>query len=118
VPLGRPFDAVDRVKAGVKPLGAVGRRYLMREHIAGFIVKSFFIVLIAEVVILSPPVHPGIGQPVKNLAGVVLGPVRGQILAGIPGIDIPGIFASLAQAPFFPFIGFFRRDSGGNIFAL
>ena len=73
VALARAVDAVGPVQAGVEPLRRVGRRLLRREHVAELVEEGAASSSRVEIAALPAPIGPGAGEPVEDLAGVVLG---------------------------------------------
>ena len=72
MPLGRSLDAVDRMEAGIEPLGAVGRRHLMGEHVEQLVVKGRRVFLRVEVAGMLAPLDPGVGESMEDLARIHL----------------------------------------------
>ena len=73
VALARAVDAVGPVQAGVEPLRRVGRRLLGGEHEAQLVEEGAGVLLRVEIAALPAPIGPGAGEPVEDLARIVLG---------------------------------------------
>ena len=68
VSLGRSLDAVGPGEPGVEPLGAVGGRHLVDQHVGEFVIEGLGVLAGGEVAVLEAPVAPTAGETVHDLA--------------------------------------------------
>ena len=66
------FDAIGKMKTGIKPLRRIGSTHLLCQHIYQFIIKGLSILGRIEIAMGLSPVSPASCKPVKNLPGICL----------------------------------------------
>src|SRR6202040_403209 len=67
--LAWPIDAIGPMEPGIEPLRRIGRRHLTRQHEAQLVEEGGRIRFRVEILAFPPPIGPGAGEPVEDLAG-------------------------------------------------